>query len=968
MFAPRKSLQHLLSLPPNIVAHFAELEQRPAPEWFATCDPPPQKLGSGGGTAHLLIESWRQTGGTQSFAAWLRSSRKLMIHGGGQSRRQPAYAPAGKLLTPMPIWRWAVGQHLTQTLLDLQLPGYRRLLAHAPESLVAMVTSGDVLLRFADRLPPFPEADILCMGLWVKPEEAQHFGVFFCPKRNPGELRFFLQKPSPETIRKLAAEYLFLVDTGIWMFSERAVRVLLKKCGCAGVFRDGAASAAATPYELYSEFGLGLGVQPTVPDRDFGTLTSAVVPLPGGEFYHFGTSRDLILSNSRLQNVVLDQRQFTATSYKPHPDMFTQNARVECPLGPENHTLWMENSHLATGWRLASEHVLTGIPENDWALPLERGVCLDVVPIGPSAYCVRTYGLDDAFRGPLGAAATNWCGRPAAEWFARRGLALDAAGLTPDTDVQAAKLFPVLPRAQLTGEFVTWLFAAAPAASPKFRALWLRARRLSADDLGREANLKRLYAQRGRFLYAALPALAQHHERSVFYKQDLSEAAQLYAAAALPLPAALPAPTDIMKRVHDHMFRAAVCRRRGETNWERHEQRAFALLRDEIVATVLDTPARPVSHVLEDQIVWGRSPVRFDLAGGWTDTPPYCLLNGGKVVNAGVDLNGQPPIQVFAKLSEKPEIVLRSIDLGVEVRVRDLAQLTDYAQVGSGFSVAKAALAIAGFEPRFHGGRQFRSLEEHLRAFGGGIELSLLAAVPKGSGLGTSSILAATVLGTLSDLCGLGWSTQDLITRTLVLEQLLTTGGGWQDQAGGLLRSLKLVETGPGLSQKAVVKWLPEQLCAPPYANSVMLLYYTGITRVAKGILQEIVRGMFLNAGSHLAILDELGRHADDTYDVLQQADWPGLCRAIARSWELNQRLDAGTNPPAVQEFLDRIGDWLAAGKLLGAGGGGYMLMLAKDAEAARRIREELTQRPPNAKARFVDFSLSPTGLQVTRS
>ena len=54
--------------------------------------------------------------------------------------------------------------------------------------------------------------------------------------------------------------------------------------------------------------------------------------------------------------------------------------------------------------------------------------------------------------------------------------------------------------------------------------------------------------------------------------------------------------------------------------------------------------------------------------------------------------------------------------------------------------------------------------------------------------------------------------------------------------------------------------------------------------------------------------------------------------------------------------------------KLLGAGGGGYLLMLAKDADAAGRIRRYLTENPPNTRARFVDFALSNTGLQITRS
>jgi galactokinase/mevalonate kinase-like predicted kinase len=197
---------------------------------------------------------------------------------------------------------------------------------------------------------------------------------------------------------------------------------------------------------------------------------------------------------------------------------------------------------------------------------------------------------------------------------------------------------------------------------------------------------------------------------------------------------------------------------------------------------------------------------------------------------------------------------------------------------------------------------------------------------------------------------------------------MLTTGGGWQDQAGGILHGIKLVETQPGLVQRPMARWLPEDLFTAPDTKRCLLLYYTGITRVAKGILQEIVRGMFLNSTQHLAIVDEIAAHAHTTFDVIQRADWDGLCRAVDTSWYLNRILDSGTCPPAVEALLAEVEDWLAAGKLLGAGGGGYMLMLAKDTDAAARIREKLTREPPNSKARFVDLDVSRTGLQVTRS
>ena len=109
-----------------------------------------------------------------------------------------------------------------------------------------------------------------------------------------------------------------------------------------------------------------------------------------------------------------------------------------------------------------------------------------------------------------------------------------------------------------------------------------------------------------------------------------------------------------------------------------------------------DAPV-PVCSVYDDQIVWGRSPVRIDIAGGWTDTPPYCLMEGGSVINLAIELNGQPPLQAYARSSKDYRIVLRSIDLGAVEVVETNDQLTDFMHVGSPFSIPKAALFLAGF-------------------------------------------------------------------------------------------------------------------------------------------------------------------------------------------------------------------------------------------------------------------------------
>jgi galactokinase/mevalonate kinase-like predicted kinase len=952
-----------------MVEHFETLEDKRRPGWFACADPVGVPLGSGGGTANLLAEAWAATGTPQSFEAWLQGSHKLILHAGGQSRRLPAYAPTGKLLLPIPVFRWSRGQRLDQSLLDLQLPDYERVLAHAGQAYAALVTSGDVLLRFARTLPAFPAVDVLGLGMWVAPDKAKDFGVFFTPRHQPGALAFFLQKPQPARIRELETQYFPLVDTGMWLLSARAVRVLMEKCGWQTPAQEFAGGQAAA-YELYAEFGLGLGPLATHKDPAVNALTCAVLALPEAEFYHFGTSAQMIESVSELQRLVLDETKLGPTAARRYADQHTQNSRFEQPLRrEENHTLWVENAVVPKTWHIAHEHVLTGVPDNAWDLRLPAGICLDFVPVGEGDFCVRPYGFHDTFSGRLGEATTRWLGRSVLEWLTARRLDPAECGLDPTADIQRCALFPLVEEKDLDARFIEWLFAAPPEPRPDFAQQWQQSVRLSAAALSERVNLQRLYARRARLRRGCLAPMLKNFRWSVFYRLDLAATARTFAEGDQTLPEVSPnSHDDPLALVHDRMFRAAVQRHRRQPDWEGLEAGAFSHLREMIVQEAQLSPARPRRNVLEDQIVWARSPVRFDLAGGWTDTPPYCIEHGGQVLNVAADLNGQPPIQVFARLSDQPELVLRSIDLGVEERIRTYAELDTFDRPGSPFALAKAAFALAGFLPRFHADGGAGTLAGQLRDFGGGIELSLLSAVPKGSGLGTSSILAATVLAAVGDLCGFGWDRSVLFTRTLALEQMLTTGGGWQDQAGGLFRGVKLIETAPGLTQKPTLRWLPEHLLGSDYANRCVLLYYTGITRMAKNILAEIVRGMFLNSPAHLGLLADIGANADLAGAAIQKCDYDMLLAAIRHSWRLNQQLDAGTNPPAVGAILKQAGEGLAAAKLLGAGGGGYLLMFASDENAAARIKHRLTSQPPNPRARFVDFSLSATGLQVTRS
>lgn len=925
----------LLSLPPDSVSKIHNLEHLDANSWFCSCDPPGSKLGSGGGTTWLLDE-WERNGGKCD-------ARKIIIHAGGQSRRLPAYAPEGKIFTPVPVFRWKRGQKLCQNLLSLQLPLFEKIMEHAPKNLTTLIASGDVYIRATKALQSIPEADVVCYGMWVDAPLATHHGVFVSPRSNPSELGFMLQKPSLKELETLSDSHFFLMDIGVWLLSNRAVELLRR--------RSTTETGGLKYYDLYSDFGCALGVHPSITDEELNSLTVAILPLPGGEFYHFGTTRELLSSTLALQNLVVDQRKILHRGLKPNPALFVQNVDMGYRLNGANSNVWVENSAVPASWTLESNHVITGVPGNDWSLKLPKGVCVDIVPVGESEWALRPYGYDDAMRGTLADETTMWMGKTYMQWARERGVEVDMT----KTDIQSAPIFPVSSSIEEMGIMLRWMIS-----EPELEAggsLYANARKLSADMIAQQAELSRLYAQREEFRRKNLRQLALNYERSIFYQLDLDDTAECYKKFGLPAPARLSGSVPAMTRIHNLMLRSRIDGVADE------EEEAFMLLRDEILAEVSKNDRKPKLNVYADQIVWARSPVRIDLAGGWSDTPPYSLFAGGNVVNMAIELNGQPPLQVYVKPCPRNEIVLRSIDLGAMETIVDYDSLEHFNTVGSPFSIPKAALFLAGFRRGEYG-----SLGEQLHDFGSGIEITLLSAIPAGSGLGTSSILAATVLGAVSDFCGLAWDENEICHRTLALEQLLTTGGGWQDQYGGVLGGVKLLQTESGFSQRPLVSWLPQRIFTSPETMPCHLLYYTGITRTAKAILAEIVRGMFLNRGITLDLLDEMKAHALDMAEAIQRNDFNRYGSLIARTWKQNKTLDCGTEPESVAKIVNMIKDYTLGYKLPGAGGGGYLYMVAKDPEAASRIVSTLTLNPPNPKARFVEMSLSDTGFKVSRS
>jgi galactokinase/mevalonate kinase-like predicted kinase len=753
-------------------------------------------------------------------------------------------------------------------------------------------------------------------------------------------------------------------------------------------------------------------------DALLARLFGALAPVPCRaqvlercDFLHFGTTRQMIASGQQLLR--------RDDSFAAAPSALSINNRMGEDAMVSAVDAWIEGCSIEGPLTLSGGNVVVGADIRQ-PLALPPRACLDVLPghnrLGRPVYFVRCYRDDDQLHG-AGSADATLGGYSLARWMAYAAAGPEAlwdASIEPTRRMAwNARLFPTASDAQSYREWL-WMFDPSEADAEQFRR-WLESDRYSLEEMSRladqEAFHRRRVQTRGTEIRQSLRKsfrgnsgfsaadlahiLAQSADRRLWVAELLTEARwhweragvapaeeaftfsrilHTLGSALLSWVAEQPQAQwqQLLPDLREHLSPAEVewldeLRLTPEPqdtvgDWARRaRQRAFDFLRREIISSGSRLAVSPRSVLRSDEIVWGRAPARLDLTGGWTDTPPFSLENGGSVLNGAVELNGQPPIQVYARMVAEPVVRMRSIDVGSQLEVREWDELLDCGSVGGEFSLVKAALVASGITP--NGGH---TLSDVLAAFGGGVEITTLAAIPKGSGLGTSSIMGAVVSAVIARILGRRLSQAELFHAVLRLEQALTTGGGWQDQIGGTVGGLKLISTRPGLVPDAAIRYVPADVVDPALNGGRTLLYYTGITRLAKDILQQVV-GRYLDRDRQaIATLHQLRTLAGEMTDCIGRKDYERFGQLVDAAWQLNKRLDPHATSPAIEELFERVRPYVYGAKLLGAGGGGFLLLACRSPGDAQRVRAMLDSNPPNSRARFFDFALSPQGLAVT--
>lgn len=340
------------------------------------------------------------------------------------------------------------------------------------------------------------------------------------------------------------------------------------------------------------------------------------------------------------------------------------------------------------------------------------------------------------------------------------------------------------------------------------------------------------------------------------------------------------------------------------------------------------------------------APVRIDFSGGWSDTPPICNAEGGAVLAAAVTLDGRRPIEVTVRGRDDKFVKVVSKDLGKRRLLKSAAEIADHHDPHDWCALVKSALTVTGFE---FGSR--------------GLDIVISADLPKGSGMGTSSILGAATIAAL-----LGRVDVDEIgSLTLALEREMRTGGGWEDQFAGLTPGMKLMTSAPGEKQRVVSNRL--SLGAGGFAEKLKsrsLLYFTGQKRMARNVLRRVVSFYAENPHDFAHILvDALKKGAHDAAAAVGRGDIEGFARCIDAYWRDKKLLDAGSTNERVDEIISRVKPYASAVTLAGAGGGGFMYILAKSPAAAKKIKTLLEKNPPSKYSRFYAFDIDDRGLVI---
>lgn len=303
-------------------------------------------------------------------------------------------------------------------------------------------------------------------------------------------------------------------------------------------------------------------------------------------------------------------------------------------------------------------------------------------------------------------------------------------------------------------------------------------------------------------------------------------------------------------------------------------------------------------------VVRARAPLRLGLAGGGTDVSPYCDIYGGFVLNAAIDRYAYAVIKTHAE----PIVRFVATDQQVEqVRPAEVPLLLN----------GKLDLHKAVYNhivQNFNGGEPIS------------LELNTYSDAPVGSGLGSSSTLVVAMIRAFTELLNLPLNDFSIAQMAYQIERVdCGLQGGRQDQYSATFGGFNFMEF--YADERAVINPLRFKNWILCELEASLVLYFTGVSRESAHIIADQISNVKSVAADALDAMHGIKREALAMKDCLLRGDFEGLVKSMRLGWENKKRSAKTVSNPHIDTIYDAAMQAGAlAGKVSGAGGGGFML------------------------------------------
>jgi D-glycero-alpha-D-manno-heptose-7-phosphate kinase len=304
------------------------------------------------------------------------------------------------------------------------------------------------------------------------------------------------------------------------------------------------------------------------------------------------------------------------------------------------------------------------------------------------------------------------------------------------------------------------------------------------------------------------------------------------------------------------------------------------------------------------KIIRARAPLRLGLAGGGTDVSPYCDTYGGYVLNVTIDR------YAYAVIKTLDEKVVRLIATDQQMAWEQ--SLTD-------------PFVVAG-PLQLH-----RAVYSHMmRHYNGGalipLELSTFCDAPAGSGLGSSSTLVVVMIRAFVELLNLPLDDYAVARLAYQLERVdCGLQGGRQDQYSATFGGCNFMEF--YADEKVVVNPLRIKNWIVCELEASLVLFFTGVSRESAKIIADQSRNVKSGSIDALEAMHGIKQEALVMKECLLRGDFDGLVKSMRLGWENKKRSAKTVSNMHIDTIYDAaIQAGALAGKVSGAGGGGFML------------------------------------------